>query len=194
MRQERPDDQGQPKLLEGAFDGRGVMDQVDVRAGWLGLPAHDEARLAADRRPRIGELTAGDLAGQVGRQRVEHGLRLAEGIVRDGRALLPEVDDGLDAPPLERLQQEAVGDVVRSRLGREAGIGDRHGQVVPSLGRGRVEELLMERPVHEDVGPDTQQDRRQRDERDEGDRQASPDAMHQVRRLSGRPCSRRPGR
>ena len=101
--------------------------------------------------------------------------------------LLPEVDDGLDPALLEGLQQEAVGDVVPRRLRREPGAGDGHCQVEAGLGLGDVEQLLVQRPVHEEVRPDAEQDRGRRHEGDEGQGQASANpvqAMHRRQRTA----------
>ena len=60
------------------------------------------------------------------------------------------------------------------RLGGQAGVRDGDGQVEPRLVGRDVEELLVERPVHEHVGPDPEQDRGERNEGDEGERSGEP--------------------
>ena len=163
------------------------MDEVDGRDARADRPiaeppADDEARAAADRRPGIGQLTAGDRGRQVERQAVDDGLGLAELAVRDGGTLRPQVDDGLDARAAGRSGAGGCRRCRRASERREAGGRDRDGQVESGLVRGDVEELLVERPVDEHVRPDAEEDRRRRHERDEGEGQAGPDTAETMHR------------
>ena len=86
-----------------------------------------------------------------------------------------EVDDRLDPALAERLAQAAVDDVLdRRRIGQLAAR-DRDGQVEAGLGRGVAQRLVAQARLDEHVRRRPEQDRRQRHERDEGQRQPGPD-------------------
>ena len=60
-----------------------VVDEVHGGPARRSRSTDDEARLAADRRPGVGQLAGGDRCREVGRQRVHHHLGFAERAVGD---------------------------------------------------------------------------------------------------------------
>ena len=193
-KEERTHAQGQAQLLKGPFQGGRVANEVEVRPGRSHPTTDDHTGPTAYRRPGVGQSPVGDLRLEIGRQRIDGGLGLTECAVRDRGTPVAQIHDGLDTAGLEGLQEQAVGDVVARGARRQAGTRDEHGQIEAGLVGGRVEGLLVERAIQEQVRADTQQPGGQGHQGDEGDGQAYADAMCGHHRLSARPCSRRPAR
>ena len=168
-----PDREGGPELAERLVDRGHVVDEVEGGTRAAEPSADDEARPAGDRGPRVGELAGLDARGEVGRETRPGADELGLG---DDRLAAADVDDAVDAALEEGLAQDAVDDVVARRLGRQATVRDRLGQVEPRLRLGVAQDLVVEARLDEDVRARAEQDGRQRDQGDEREREAGADA------------------